>query len=45
MEDSDVHVRGRRLLRLILKKWDGRLGNEIVWLRIEITGGLLGKRD
>jgi hypothetical protein len=32
------------LLKLILNKQGGRLWNDFIWLRIEITGGLMGKR-
>jgi len=40
-----VLVRGRGVHKLILKKQGGRLWNEFLWLRIEIPGGLMGKRD
>ena len=39
LEDPDVD--GRKILKCILKKWDGELGTRLTWLRIGEIGGRL----
>jgi hypothetical protein len=41
---KNLDMDGRRLLKLILKKYGGRLWSEFIWLRIGMIGGLMRKR-
>jgi hypothetical protein len=38
---QDIGIESRILLKLILNKWDGRMWNELMRLKIEICFGLL----
>ena len=39
LEDLDVH--GRVILKVILKRWDGKASTGLIWLRIGAVGGRL----
>ena len=41
---KSLDMDGRRLLKLILKKYGGRLWSEFIWPRIGMIGGPMRKR-
>jgi hypothetical protein len=38
---QDIGIESRILLKLILNKWNGRMWNKLMWLKMEICFGLL----
>jgi hypothetical protein len=41
--DIDVRIILKRMFRMA-KKWDGKVRNSLIWLKMGISGGLLLRR-